>query len=127
MMLRFHLPKKCLFDAEATKYQNTTRTPVMTVSKKRIDIVKSGLEVNEIIDYLLYPILHSLWKGRKKNNQQNVLPSLKKNKSLFSTHGKFEGTGSNLVVITDDINLVEGGGYPSLKPIHPSLFAAYFQ
>ena len=112
----------------AAKYPDTTRTAVMTDTEKRIKIVRSGLEVNEILDSSLHTILHSSWKGRKRNNQRNVLPLSKTNKSLFSTHGIFEGPGSNLAVIPDDIIGVEREGSSSLKPSnHPSLDAAYFQ
>ena len=52
-------------------------------SQDQIKITISGLEINKIIYSSLHTILHSLWKGRKCNNQQNTL-SRRKNRNPFS-------------------------------------------
>ena len=64
-------------------------TSVMTDSEKILNIIRSGLDVNEILGSLLHTILHRYWKERKHNNHKNSIIYLKTNKSLLWTHTIF--------------------------------------
>ena len=100
----------------------------MTAYEKRINIIRSGLEANNTLDFSLYTILYSSWKGGKLNNKRKILQLSKTNKSLFSTHGIFDETISNHSIITNYIHVVERGGSSSIRPRnHPSLGDSYFK
>ena len=75
----------------AAKYPDTTRISVMTDSEKIIKIVRSGLEVNDILDSSLHTICIDPVKEGNVIISEMSYHHLKN--IIFSTHGIFEETG----------------------------------